>query len=256
MNPEEHVIDQINMRELENKVVANGKSFLLLIALLFVACLVSGCVSLLVRFRFVGWLQLAGLLFLGCVYIAIAQKRLADEESPSQFLKAVYFALALFFAFSVVYFSQAQFDFLDVFALSCAFLLPATIFESWDAFNAIPKNEKSIWYVSNDIPPLSNLRYIENTKVKLRLVIDEAKAVKVETSLPTTLELGRAVYYIIKSQDPFQEGDGTFFKTNGEPYGWVFYTKNLFSKTYFIPHETIFNNHIKPNSVIYAERIS
>lgn len=256
MNLEQRVIDQTNMRELEDKVAASRRYFLLLIALVFVACLVTGCVSLLIQFRFIGWLQLAGLLFLGCVYVLIAQKQIVEEESPSSFLKAVYFSLALFFAFSVVYFFKAQFNFLDVFGLSCAFLLPSVVAESWEAFISIPKNEKNAWYVSIDIPPLSNLRYIENTKVKLRVMIDEAKMVKVETALPTTLELGRAVYYVIKSQDPFQEGDGTFFKANGDPYGWLFYTKGLFSKTYFIADETIFHNHIKSNSVIYAERIS
>lgn len=252
---EERVIDQTNMRELEDKAVANKRSFLLLIAVLFAACLLTGCASLLVKFRFIGWLQLTGLLFFGCVYVAIAQKKLTDEDSPSQFLKAVYFALALFFAFSVVYFFQAQFDFLDVFALSCAFLLPSAVFESWSAFHSIPKTEKSVWYVSKDIPPSSNLRYLENTNVKLHVLIDQAKVVKLETALPTTLELGQAIYYFIKSQNPFQDGDGTFFNSNGEPYGWVFYTKNLFSKTYFVPDETIFANHIQPNSVIYAERI-
>jgi len=252
---EERVIDQTNMRELEDKVVANRRSFLLLIALLFVACLVTGCASLLIKFRFIGWLQLTGLLFFGYVYAVIAQKKITEEETPSRFLKAVYFALALFFAFSVVYFFQAQFDFLDLFALSCAFLLPSTVIESWDAFHSIPKSEKSVWYVSKDIPPSSNLRYLENTKVKLKVVVDEAKTVKLETTLPTTLELGRAVYYFIKANDPFGEGEGTFFNADGEPYGWVFYTKNLFSKTYFIGDETIFANHIKPNSVIYAERL-
>lgn len=253
---DERVINQTNMHGLTDKITANRKTFLLFIAVLFAACLLVGCASLFVKFPYIGLLQLTGIIVLGIIYTVITERRFADQNSPGHFLKGVYISLALFFALGVAYFFSQQFNFLDVFAVSCAFLLPAAVIESWHAFNAIPKSEKDTWYYSKDIPPPSNISYIENTKVKLRIVVDEAKTVNLVTSLPTTLELEKAIYYVISENDPFHDGEGTFFKTNDEPYGWVFYTRNLFSKTYFVPDNTLFENRIKPNTVIYAERIS
>jgi hypothetical protein len=253
---QERVFNQTSMQGLGDKMTANRKMFLLFIAVLFAACLLVGCASVLISFPFIGWLQLAGLVCLGTVYAIITQNKFAEQDNPTHFVKAVYIALALLLAFSVVYFVKQQFNFLTVFALSCAFLLPATVLESWHAFTAIPTTKKDIWYYEKDLPPASNIRYIENTKVQLRIIVDEAKVVQFPTSLPTTLELEKAIYYVIRANDPFHDGDGTFFKTNDEPYGWVFYTRNLFSKTYFVPDDTIFENHIKQHTVIYAERVS
>ena len=257
MNPdmEERLIDPTNMGQLTEKMTASKKAFLFLIAVLFAACVGMGSFSLFIAIPFGSWLQLIGLLALGTVYAVLSHRKFVEHIPPSHFVKAVYISLALFLAFGVVYFFHEKFDFLDVFALSCAFLLPSTIAESWLAFNSITKSEKDIWYYAKDVPAPSNIRYIENTKVKLKVFVDEAKAIDLVTSLPTTLELQLAIYYVIQSENPFNEGEGLFFKSNDQPYGWVFYTKKLFSKNYFIPDATIFENHIKPYTVIYAERV-
>ena len=195
------------------------------------------------------------ILSLGGLYTLTVHKKFSEQIRHIQFRIAVYFSIALFGAFSVLYFFQNQFDFLDVLALGCAFLLPVTIMEAWQAFNSFPKTEKRVWYYSKEILPEPNLRYIDNTRVKLKLVIDEAKMTELETSLPTTLELEKAFFYAVQAHDPFKEGDGTFFKTNDDPYGWIFYTQKPFSKTYLVPDDTIFENKIKPNTVIYAKRV-
>src|SRR6478609_10992321 len=92
---EERVINQTNMHGLMGKITANRKAFLLFIAVLFASCLVVGCASLFVKYRFTGWLQLAGILFLGTVYAIVTQKKFAEQNHPGQFLNAVYFSVAL-----------------------------------------------------------------------------------------------------------------------------------------------------------------
>jgi hypothetical protein len=252
---EKRVVGQTNMGAFNEKMTAGRKGFLLFVAILFAACFLVGCMSLFVTFPFIGWLQLAGLLFLGAVYATITQTKFTEQAFPSQFSKAVYFSLALFLAFCVVYFFQGKFNFLDVLALSCAFLLPVSIAASWKVFISIPKNYKHVWYYSQDTPADSNFVYLENTPVKVEVVIDGTKVSRLKTTVPTTLELGTAIYHLIKTQDPLKNGRNTFFDEGQSPFGWIFYTKKMLSKSYLTPEETIFENRIKPNTVIYAERI-
>jgi hypothetical protein len=247
-------MEQLYSEEVD-KLTKTKKFFLLFIAVLFFTCLLAGSLTFFLKIRFIGWVQLLALFGLGVVYALAVQTKFSHQLGQGKLNKAIYFSLALLFSFSVIYLFQGQFDVLNVLGLSCAFLLPVSVLEAWNNFTAIPRTEKSVWYYSKDIPAETTLRYLENIKVKLKVVVDEAKEAELMTSLPATVELERVMYQVIKSQDPFKDGDGTFFKNSDQPYGWVFYTKKGFNKTYLIPDETLFENKIKPNTVIYAKRI-
>ena len=76
MNPdmEERLIDPTNMGQLTDKMTASKKAFLLLIAVLFAACVGMGSFSLFIAIPFGSWLQLIGLLALGSVYGVLSHR--------------------------------------------------------------------------------------------------------------------------------------------------------------------------------------
>lgn len=250
------MIEQPYIGEMEQKITVNKKGFLLFIAVLYVVAILIGCAALLYNQPFTERIQLSGLLLLGFIYVLGMQKKFAAPESKELFSKAIYFSLALFLALSTIYFFKGAWKLFEILPLCCAFLLPATVTESWRMFSAISGDQKKPWYYANDIPPEPIFVYLENISVRLRLMIDNETVSELKSTAPTSLKLGTAFYYIVKAQNPAGQENSLFLDQKETPYGWLFYTRKNLSKVYLKPDETILENKIKPNTVIFAERIS
>ena len=203
-------------------------------------------------------MQLFCLLFIGVTYAYVYQKKFQSVQGLRFFSVACVFAASLLLVLSGVYFFKEQFQFLLVFPLSCAFLLPAAIMASWNVFDFSDdvQNQKIVWYYHADESIDPSFVYIENLQVTLHVFVDERKAGAVKGTLPAAVELGTAISHLILKKDPLQKGLSSFYDPGMKPYGWIFYTKKLRKKHYLDPEETALGNGLFTKATIYVERIS
>jgi hypothetical protein len=251
-------MDQTFMGVMEQQTTLTKRTVFFFTAVLFILAVPAGSISLFLHNRYAGWMQLISLLAIGGIYAWVYQKKFRHIPGVSFFALACLFAVFLLFALSILYFFKEQFQFLLIFPLSCAFLLPTAITASWNAFDfsSEVENEKKVWYYHDDPTFDPSFVYIENIPIALRIIIDGNKAAEIKGAMPVALELGMAVSHLVLKKDPLQKGLGSFYDHGMKPYGWIFYTKKIRKKQYLDPEETISGNGVKTNTIIYAERIS
>ena len=135
-----------------------------------------------------------------------------------------------------------------------AFLVPFFIFESWLRFIAIPAVHPALWYYRADLPPAPNVVFLENTPIKVKVITAGKANRTISVSSPVQLQLGLAFYYAASANAAGREI--SFLDENGQPYGWAFYIERFgIWRKNLDPDETLYDNGVKPKSVIIAECI-
>jgi hypothetical protein len=253
---DKQMIEQSYIENSEENILVSKKKFLLFVVLLFIAAVFIGGASLVYTFPFIGFVQLAALLLLGYLYAMIAAKKMVEMRSRQLFRVGIYFSVALFISITIFSIYKDNVDFLHILSLGAAFLLPITQVESWRVFASIPVQQKHYWFYTGDIPPAASLVYLENTTVRLKIITGNASMPVIESKTPTSLDLGTAFFYIVKAERSIGENDHIFMEDSGKAYGWLFYTKKYFRKVFLDPDATLSANRIKPQTTIFAERIS
>ena len=237
-------------------MIHSKKSAIPFVALLFIACLVTGCAHFFYNGRFIFLMQLCTLLLLGCVYVNFMHKKDIDADGNDAFIYSLFIAIAMLAALSAVYYFAGRLQFMNIVYFSSAFLLPGVIMESWRLFIDLPSGQKQVWFYAKEIPEEPLFVYLENKPVRVKIIIDDIPPFTVLTAAPLTLPLGMAFFYILKKEDGSRHWLKQFVKEDGRPYGWVFYSTNYgLWKTYFNPEENLHRNGIRSNSLIVAKRI-
>ena len=76
------------------------------------------------------------------------------------------------------------------------------------------------------------------------------------SEMPLGVELSTAFYYTVTEEYDKLNANANFVNEEGKPYEWVFYkTQWFFWKRYLDPKNTLYENGIKPNTLITAERL-
>jgi|GEM_PF-6472523 len=198
--------------------------------------------------------HLAGYGILGCLFTTFARKKgssLATGKPALAFL----LALLVCGVFATYQYFFAKWPVTVVVAAVSAFLVPFFIFESWLRFVSIPAVHPSLWYYRPDLPPAPKVVYLENTPIKIKVITAGKASKKISVSTPVQIQLGLAFYYAALGHAAGKEF--SFLDEDGQPYGWAFYIERFgFWRKNLDPDETLYDNGVKPKSVIIAECIT
>ena len=197
--------------------------------------------------------QLAGYGVLGCLFTTFARKKdsaLAASKPAISYLIAILVCIVI----AVYHYAVLKAPLSLIVPMVSAFLVPFIVFESWLRFVAIPDVQPELWFYQANLPPAPKVVFLDNTPVKMKVITAGGSVQKISVSSPAQIQLGLAFYYAAASQGAGK--DIMLVDENGQPYGWAFYTMRFgFWKKNFDPNETLYDNGVKPKSVIVAECI-
>ncbi len=249
----------------ENRVVSIQKKSTLLYALMMA-----------VLTAFIGLLQWANTnqadvyyyLAQALVFIAgIVHVRLMYRYNPitpnnfwNGFLVTLMIMIAgIFFSAIVYYIVHLDYQFLT-YILS--FIIPYICWQVYRFYFHIPAPVYKAWYypLNEEMPDLDmiDLSRIEVVQFVFFKKMNDPAQTSFTAKAPLNMTLGQLFFIFINDyNDKNALQHIEYLKSAHEPFGWLFYRKGKwFNKKYFFDAELSFsNNSIRPNELIYAERL-
>ena len=225
-----------------------------MLTLLFGAGLLAGCAHVFSASKVVGLIQLSSFLLLGIAYAAWMQKTVT--EGSEALAGAGFFTLALLVAVGLFSYFAGALNFGQLLLFCCAFLLPSAVAEASRLYCTLATAPRQAWIYSDEIPEEPPFVYLEKKPVHIKLHLESGAEEARDSLAPLSLSLGLAFFYAVKEKRHRDEWRPYFLAENGRPYSWVFYTTRFgFWKTYLHPNETLFENRLRSNSVVIAQRL-
>jgi hypothetical protein len=214
----------------------------------------GGCGMIYYSGPYASVVKLSGFLLLGFVFATAMQKRATDANH--RFPGSVVIAVCIQFVFIAFSFLIKKFESFANLSYFAAFFLPLVVSQAWQFFVAIPRHEPRLWFYSNDLPAKPQFVYLENRKVRIKIKSPNDRPFLISSDAPVQSKLGTTFYYMVSEHNKGGRSPVPFVKDNGQPQGWLFYTSLLgFRKKYLDPDESIYENNIRSNDLIVAERI-
>lgn len=249
-----HTAEQPYPDEMQETTERSKGGHTVALALLFGTALLAGCVHLFYQHPLLEPAQWSGFLILGFVYVRLRTGYWPATDGHEAFTDAVYFVLVLVLALGAFTFFAGAFQWQNLLLCGGAFLLPATVAEAARLYDQLSASPKPVWQYAKDIPDEPPFVYLEKKPVLFHLKT-AGGAGQYPSQAPRSFPLGLAFFYAVKAAETGDNWRPFFIAPYRKPHRWVFYTQRFGLKIYLNPYETIFENRIRSNSVIVAERL-
>lgn len=215
-----------------------------------------GCLPLINQSRYLPLAQLLGFLGLGVAYVLFFHDRyLLDEQLVLMYtLLLVSGLLVLLFA---VYFITAQPSLLIVVYFCSALLVPVVLKQAWLTFKQLSiRQEKNAWMYSKELAAIPDLNYLQSQPLRFKLLAPQSGGTTIASTVPLSLEIGSVFYSVVEREASLQT-ETLLMDKDQKPYEWLFYIPYWgIWKKYLDPDASFSDYHLKPNTMIVAERIN
>lgn len=251
----ETLTEELTINEATDTIVAGNKSIVTSALQLSLLGIAVGFCLFLYNGPETRTVQLSGFLILGCLYTIILEKKRASFGYSDVFIYALLLAVGIHLTLGLISYFINRFDLFFNLSFAVAFFLPSVILKTWKLYIAIPSIGPALWNYSIAPPAVPSFG---QTKIPIGIEVKKSfmKPKVFFSDMPLEGELSTALYLTIMEQYDKQNAMANFLNEEGKPYNWIFYKKQLLSKKrYLQPHSTLFENGIKPNMIITAERL-
>lgn len=206
------------------------------------------------------FLQLGGILFIGCQHIKITNAlRLTtiSPNTPKGLVFTFFLAITLFFSvWGLKYFGITTQLLMPLIA-AAAFFLPSVLYCSYNAFRHIPDIQVKPWYKRDNLIENTSFVFLSTIplQIKLQATVLDSNYTHFNCTVPGQYELGKIFHYFLIQQQinqvliDMQDEDG-------EPYGWNFYLeRKWFPLVAIHPEKSLLENRITADTAIIAKRV-